>query len=304
MDTITHILLGYSFAQSEIISKSREAQAVIILASIFPDIDLVWRIKGLDKYFIHHRRESHCFFGLLVQSFVLLGLARLLSQINIWLLWLLIWIGLLGHIMLDFFTSYGVPVFYPFTKRFFSFALLFIFDPWLDILLGVSLLGLIFKEHRLLLARLAFCSAFGYLVFLVLMKRLVLMRAKKIFNAQDKKLKIRLFPYFANPLRWLVLAKKEDVIYRTSLSLFKGEEIVSEFRDQISKELRLKLRENELIQSLTNFSDFLFWKCASQSTKKIVRVYDLRYSQYNLGFCAQLELDENDKVISQRFSYY
>ena len=52
MDPLTHILFNAALARSEIIPDSRQVQAVMILAGIVPDLDLVWHSRGIPEYFI------------------------------------------------------------------------------------------------------------------------------------------------------------------------------------------------------------------------------------------------------------
>ena len=306
MDTITHILLGYAISQSELIPGAKSAQACIILASIAPDIDLIFRARGVEKYFIHHRKESHSFSGLFLLSLAIFGFGKYLNPgLGTARLYFLVWLGLLGHILLDFFTSYGVPIFFPLKKRFYNFALLFISDPWLDIIFLFALAGKRFFTTAYLPARLSLLAGGGYLVFLAGAKSLAKFQGKRNLERQNiLNEQINAYPYFANPFRWLVLGKTRNRIYRLSVSLFGKASPTSSFSSQVPEQIKEKVKTHPLVKAMVNFSDFLWWRYFPREEEKVLQIYDLRYSQYGLGFCAQLVCNQKGELVQSQFRYY
>jgi len=102
MSILFHLLFAY------IIGKLFSLNIPYILfGAITPDFDyIVWQIVNFgknrtDSY--HHRFYFHNLFFIITAAF----------------LPLIIFIGVVLHIFLDFFDSYGVPIFYPFNKRHF-----------------------------------------------------------------------------------------------------------------------------------------------------------------------------------------
>ncbi len=306
MDSITHILLGYALSQSELIAESKSATACIILASIAPDIDLVFRARGVEKYFFHHRRESHSLFGLFLLSLGLLVLGKYTCPSLGWAkIYLFSWLGLLSHLLLDFLTSYGTPLFFPFKKRFYNLALLFILDPWLDLILVFALAGRWLFSSPSLPARISLLAGAGYLLILAWAKQQAKNQAKTLLTKPGLSLeKISAYPYFAHPFRWLILGKKGKEIYRLTISLAGKSSPLSCFFSQIPEEIMKEAQSHPLAGAMMNFSDYLYWKYFSREEEKILQIYDLRYSQYGMGFCAQLVWNQKGELVKSQFRYY
>lgn len=131
------------------------ATATLLISSNLPDIDVLTRILG-DQFsgLEHHRGITHSFVGLVPLS-ALLALSAI-SFDRLWRLrrdpsakpansiklFLLAYLGGLGHILLDWTNSYGVRPLLPFSGRWFYGDLIFIADPWIWLILGFALVCL------------------------------------------------------------------------------------------------------------------------------------------------------------------
>lgn len=151
MDNITHSLLGATLAELTLpVGAPRTARrtffAAGVVAANLPDADLVYtRITPAPLgALLHHRGHTHTVAGL-----VLLGLAMmavcLLPRVRDGVppamrgrLWTLIAVALVSHLVLDAWNSYGVHPFWPLTSRWYYGDAVFILEPWIWLLLGVS----------------------------------------------------------------------------------------------------------------------------------------------------------------------
>jgi inner membrane protein len=132
--------------------KSALATLTLTLAAEAPDLDVLGRFRGPAFGFAHHRGFTHSFLGVLLDALVVVGFVYL-----IWRLrgrkvkdpslpprwgWLFLFACLAGlsHILLDFTNAYGVRPFWPFSERWYSWDIVFIFEP---IMFTCLLLGLI-----------------------------------------------------------------------------------------------------------------------------------------------------------------
>lgn len=132
--------------------KTALATLTLTLAAEAPDIDVLSRFGGPAFGFAHHRGFTHSFLGVPLDAAVVVGFAYL-----IWLLrgrklkdpklpprWGLLFfyacLAGLSHILLDFTNNYGVRPFWPFSETWYSWDIVFIFEP---IMFGFLLLGLI-----------------------------------------------------------------------------------------------------------------------------------------------------------------
>jgi len=144
--------------------KTALATLTLTLAAEAPDLDVIAGIvRGPAFGFAHHRGFTHSFLGVLLDALVVLGFVylvwrlrrRKLSDPNLpprWgLLYLYACLAGLSHILLDFTNNYGVRPFWPFSEKWYSWDIVFIFEPVMFALLVLGLIvpsifGLIDKE--------------------------------------------------------------------------------------------------------------------------------------------------------------
>jgi inner membrane protein len=151
MDNLTHSLVGAALSELAAPEDTTRAGrrvffAAGILASNLPDIDVLYasRVSAPVGFLLHHRGHTHTLVGEVVLGLLLAAALRLvpgfrsLASADRKRLWVLIVVSLLGHLLLDSWNSYGVHPFYPFDARWYYGDAVFIFEPWLCVLLGVS----------------------------------------------------------------------------------------------------------------------------------------------------------------------
>ena len=187
MDNITHTLIGVVLAELAIPRETtRTTTRVFVAAGAIaanaPDLDLLY--VGITPsplgYLLHHRGHTHTVIGLIAQL-VLLGLVcqlvlRMLEGPGVWRarLWGLIAVALASHVALDACNSYGVHPFYPFDPRWYFGDTLFIFEPWIWVVLCLAvalnirrraLRALLMAPMTVLLAALTYVSVLSIATF-------------------------------------------------------------------------------------------------------------------------------------------
>src|ERR1700722_2103473 len=132
--------------------KTALATLTLTLAAEAPDLDVFSRFGGLAFGFAHHRGFTHSFLGVPLDAALVVGFVyliwvlrgRRLKDPNLPPRWRLLFfyacLAGLSHILLDFTNNYGVRPFWPFSERWYSWDIVFIFEP---IMFGFLLLGLI-----------------------------------------------------------------------------------------------------------------------------------------------------------------
>jgi inner membrane protein len=132
--------------------KTALATATLTLAAEAPDLDVLSRLKGPAFGFAHHRGFTHSFLGVPIDAALVLGFVYLIWRLRgrkindpdlppRWgLLFLFACLAGLSHILLDFTNNYGVRPFWPFSGKWYSWDIVFIFEP---IMFSMLLLGLI-----------------------------------------------------------------------------------------------------------------------------------------------------------------
>jgi inner membrane protein len=151
LDNLTHSLLGGVLAELALPPGAARATrrvffAVGIAASNLPDVDLLYtRITAPPLgYLLHHRGHTHTVLGLAVQGLLLAALCLLVPAIRRLdaasrrRLAVLGAVALGSHLVLDSWNSYGVHPFHPVDSRWYYGDAVFIFEPWLWMLLGVA----------------------------------------------------------------------------------------------------------------------------------------------------------------------
>jgi len=155
MENLAHTLLGLSFAKAGLERATPLATTALVISSNLPDVDVLTRIEGgTASYLEYHRGFTHGFVGLAILAAVLtLALMfvdrrfrlrrdpfrRPLRPVRIFLL---AYLGGLGHTFMDFTNVYGVHPLRPFSGRWFYGDLAFVVDPWIWLILGSAVVWL------------------------------------------------------------------------------------------------------------------------------------------------------------------
>ena len=151
MDNITHSLVGVALADLAMRSGATKAERRIfvgagVIAANLADLDVVY--FGITPsplgYLLHHRGHTHTVLGLAVLAAMMVMAYRRLPPIrksrpgDRGRLWLLIAIALASHLLLDALNSYGVHPFHPIDSTWYFGDAVFIFEPWLWLVLGIA----------------------------------------------------------------------------------------------------------------------------------------------------------------------
>ncbi len=149
MDNPTHTLVGLILAKAGLERLSPYAPTVCMVAANAPDIDVLTRLGGAWFAVEHHRGITHSLIGVFVLS-LLLPLAffyiekfvarrrHVRSRIRLRGLMLASLISCATHPLLDWLNSYGVRPFLPWDGHWYYGDILYIFDPWLWLMLGAT----------------------------------------------------------------------------------------------------------------------------------------------------------------------
>lgn len=152
MEPLTHFLTGACLGRSGFNRRTALATLTMTLAAEAPDLDVLSQFGGPAFGFAHHRGFTHSFLGLFLMSALVVGFVYLIWRLGgrklkdpslppRWgLLFVFAYIAGLTHILLDFTNNYGVRPFWPLNEKWFSWDIVFIFEP---VMFGFLLLGLI-----------------------------------------------------------------------------------------------------------------------------------------------------------------
>jgi inner membrane protein len=165
VENLTHSLLGAVIAEAALPAGATRFQRGVfytagILAANLPDADLAYTsiMPSPLGYLLQHRGHTHTIVGLLPLA-LLIWFVTLAPSISRELdgvrkrFWLMAGAALGSHILADSWNSYGVHPFWPIDNRWLYGDSVYILEPWLWTLLGVSVvMNTQGKRARLLLA--------------------------------------------------------------------------------------------------------------------------------------------------------
>jgi inner membrane protein len=239
MEPITHFLTGATLARAGFNRKSALATLTMTLAAEAADIDILAYVKGSAVGFIQHRGITHTFLAIPVLAAMVVGLVWLPDALwqrrrrarNLppapprrwgWL-YLFACVAGLSHILLDFTNNYGVRPFYPFSRQWYAWDIVFIIEPLILAVLFAALtlpwlFGLIGQEigarQRGPRGRGAAIAALLFMVALWGVRDFEHRRALAAMDAVEfhgePAQRIAAFPYMVNPFRWAGVAETSN----------------------------------------------------------------------------------------------
>lgn len=244
MEPITHFLTGACLGRAGLNRKTALATLTLTLAAEAPDLDVLSRFGGPAFGFAHHRGFTHSFLGLPIDAAVVVGFVYLVWRMrgrkvndpNLpprWgLLFLYACLAGLSHILLDFTNNYGVRPFWPFSERWYSWDIVFIFEP---IMFGFLVLGLIVPSLFSLIdgeigvrdhgpkGRVAATVALAAVVLLWGLRDFEHRRAVNVLAArtyQDAEpLRVSAYPALADPFQWYGVVETSGFFALTPVNL-------------------------------------------------------------------------------------
>jgi inner membrane protein len=152
MDSLTQIALGAAVGTA-VLGRRVGARAAFWGAAVatLPDLDVLLAYGDPVKDFTFHRAESHSLFWLTAVSPLLAWLLAALNRragagFRDW--WLLTWLALVTHPLLDAFTVYGTQLLLPFSDYPVGVGSVFIIDPLYTVPLIVGVTGALWLRSR------------------------------------------------------------------------------------------------------------------------------------------------------------
>jgi inner membrane protein len=238
MEPVTHFLTGACLGRAGFNRKTAYATLAMTLAAEAPDLDVLWGLQGPVAGFQHHRGITHTLIAVPFIALVVTGAVWLFHRFRrkppkVPVRWALVWlfscVAVLSHLLLDFTNNYGLRPFFPFNPRWYSWDIVFIFEPvmflaLLAALVMPSLFGLADREMgvRKPLFR-GRAWAIGALVFIILLYALRnaehrhaerLVREAAIGKEPIRRIGVEPFPI--NPFKWYAVSESTHY-YQTSL---------------------------------------------------------------------------------------
>lgn len=217
MDSLSQFALGAAIGVAVMRRRTAPWKAALIggLAGTLPDLDAFYNHGDPISNMTLHRANSHALFWLTIVSPLVAVIAafatREMQNFRRW--WLAVWLALITHPLLDWFTVYGTQLLRPFTDFPYAIGSMFIIDPLytLPLLIGI-VVALIWRNDtgwRWAVGGLT-VSTF-YLLWSVAAQTYVTGIAEASLRAEGRKVeRLLVTPTALNTVLWRVVAITPD----------------------------------------------------------------------------------------------
>jgi len=232
MEPVTHFMTGACLSRAGLNRKTAYATVAMTLAAEAPDLDILWGFRGPVAAFQHHRGITHTFLGAPFVALAVVGVVWLFHRrrkkkpeqpVRWGVLYLCSLVAALSHLLLDFTNNYGLRPFFPFNPRWYSWDIVFIWEPiiFAALLLALVMPALFGLADREIGARKTPFKGRGWAIFaLVVMVGVWVVRnaeherALKLVSTgtftEGKILKLAAEPFPLNPYRWYAVVETPD----------------------------------------------------------------------------------------------
>ncbi len=310
MDTGSHLLFGLTLAGlaylDPVVSQSPEvAQAVMagtLIGSYAPDFDTLIRLKGFSCYVRHHRGITHSIPALLIWPLVIaLPLLFVFEVMEYWFVvywWTFLSIFL--HIFLDTLNTYGVQCLRPFIKKWIHLDVMNLFELPLFLLHAMgAVLWLFFHFDPISVFPAVYCISFFYIAIRFVQHRALIQKLKKNMGLNGT---YHLFPSF-HWFYWRFVVESEESFYVGTMEY--GRVVM---KDVISNEGKNPVVEatksTDGVRAFLEFAQRVHVTCLKLQDGYEVQWSDVRFwYNHKLTFGVDVRLDQNLKVVSQRFGW-
>jgi inner membrane protein len=304
MDNLTHSLTGLALSRAGLARQTRGGALALVLASNLPDVDVVTALGGETSYLAHHRGLSHSVVAAPFLALLLAGALRMaLHGSHLRPLLLASFVGVLAHVFMDLWTSYGTRVLEPFTACWYTMDLVFIVDPaiLLILLLGVAFPARLWKGARS--ARTSLAVILFYVFARGVLHAQALERIRSNLPGQTVR-KAAALPFPANPLVWRAVVDTGDAYLIGDVRLR---------RDGVALERREKARETDPVIAarkatsaavFLDFSRFPWLEVQDRPDGWAVSWVDLRFEREGRrSFEARVVVGRDGRILSQGFRF-
>ena len=263
MDSITQFALGAAIGELTMGRKiGNRAMLIGGLVATIPDLDVFIPYGGAVEDFTYHRSATHSLFVLTAITPIIVWIVMKLNPKTVrykkhW--YLLIFLALTTHPILDCFTVYGTQIFWPITETPIAWSSIFIIDPayTVPLLIGLGCAALMSRKTPSghFASNIALGLSTLYLGWSLLAQNIVTNTAKNsLENARVKYSQILINPAPFNTLLWRVLVMTDDGYHEGFYSLLDSDPNIKLTRYPTNHELVAGIKNHWPVQRLKWFS--------------------------------------------------
>ena len=211
----THTFVGLAIAKFVPQKWVRYSRATAVIAANLPDIDSIAGFWGTAAYLDHHRGLTHSLIGVPILSLLLAAVIYLFSE-NFGRTFAVALIAMMTHPALDYLNPYGVRPFLPWNDTWYYGDLVFIMDPYLDLMLLLGLVAAwIWPRRKYAVTSAALVLAAAYIGLRVERHAVAVSKVQPMFAAIPEGVrKWAVLPTTWNPQLWDVIVHSDARLFR------------------------------------------------------------------------------------------
>ena len=282
MDSVTQVALGAAIG--DVVGGEQTQKKGMLwgaVAGLIPDLDVLFQPLFIQsEYLLFHRGISHSvLFTTLLAPLLAWGVFLIYKKkvLSFKRWWLIIFLGLFTHPLLDIMTIYGTGFFEPFSNARLAAGTISIVDPLYSLPLFIPLIVRIIKKHSHKIQRgVAICLIASNLYLLLTLFNGIYMNNIFKQNLKDQGIKYSKMmsaPSFLNNILWYGIAIDKDHAWYGLYSHFDSNKKITFKKVKRNKFLATKLTAEDF-KNLAQFSKGYY---ILQKTEKGVIFNDLRF---------------------------
>ncbi len=304
MDLISHGLMGTMMAGLGLKKKfGFPGMVTMIIANIAPDLDVLAFLKGPKTFYKYHREVTHSLMGVCILWFLIsLGICLVIPVHNLFAVVGMVGVGLASHLLIDSLTPWGLPLFYPFTKKKYGFDLIWFFDP----VMISSLVGGVYLAHHFPEMATVFYTGFftlisAYLLLRVTQKRKACKIAGTEQNPRFKNAEVYILPSAISPFLWDVIYKTRNQYLYVSVDTRKENILtVHEFTSSTYHKCVKSSCESDLVDVFLKRARFPFYQVTRENGCYTVEWYDVQLLNLGGVHGVMVNLDDTGQITGEK----
>jgi inner membrane protein len=324
MDNLTHSLVAFMLSRAGFKRWCPHATALLILSANIADIDFVGAPAGDLKILEWHRGPTHSVFFSPLVALAPLALLALFTRRMPWRrAYIVSWIGVASHCLIDWTNIYGARLLSPLDEGWYALSINSVADLWIWLILIVA--GGWMLLSRLVTAEIGATQASGRAVAVAALlavfafdfgRYILHERARNVLDARlysgEAPLRVDALPTIANPFFWHGIVETESAYLLLDVNLLDAQFDPTAARRFYKPELSgaMKLAEQtEPFRKFLWFSKFPMWRSGPAGPSEPegaseVQVFDLRFAlPGENAFAATAIVDARDRIIRSWFQY-
>ena len=309
----THTFVGLLVAQTGAGKWARYGAWTAVIASNLPDIDSVVGFWGTATYLEHHRGITHTLIGTPILALLLACVMSIFSG-NFGKTYAIALIAMATHPALDYLNPYGVRPFLPLNDSWYYGDLVFIFDPFLDLILVIGILaGMLRPRFRHVAAWSCMALATAYIGVRIQLHRDAELKLEQLVADFPAVEHLSVLPQFGNLMTWDGIVKSDERIARYDVAPFRSDRFVpstlppanfTAFR-AASSTIVDSAAASKSAAALLCFARFPMVRVEAIPDGHRVTFMDFRFYREiaNTALAAEVVLDRSGRVVKEDLSF-